>query len=1454
MKKPKIIFPLLLLLLVCSRICAQCPMNDPVMVINTGNTGNGSLRWAIDCVNTVPALHTIEFAIPGPLLKIIQPTSALPNISKTGALIDGTTQSVILDGSSTSGVDGLTLVGNNITVQSLYVRNFNGAAGDQGILISNGTGSVIQNNRLANNRVGIGSSSSALSFTISGNIIGLNGAGNSFPNTEAGISILGNPTSSEISNNEIAYNTGPGINTLAGNVHISNNNIYCNTGDGIQRTAAPAIPNITGASTQLVRGLAAAGRVIEVFVYSTAGCAATPVQGKTLVGTVTTPASGIWALMPAAGALVGGDRVTATSTQNANNTSEFSAPATVVDCAAFMASINQINVSCFGANNGSATALPNGAGFTYAWNTGPTTAAISGLAPGIYIVTVTETATGCTSVQTANITQPPALTLSVVSTNVSCANGNNGTATATANGGTPGYSFMWNDGQTMPVATDLIADNYTVTVTDVNGCTMVQGTTVLQPVIIDLSVISTNVSCANDNNGTATATANGGTPGYNFMWNNGQTMPVATGLIAGNYTVTVTDVNGCTMVQGTTVLQPAIIDLSVVSTNVSCFNGTNGTATATANGGTPGYSFMWNNGQTLPIAMDLMAGNYTVTVTDVNGCTMVQGTTVLQPAIIDLSVISTNVSCANGNNGTATATANGGTPGYSFMWNNGQTMPVATGLMAGNYTVTVTDVNGCTMVQGTTVLQPAALVLNINMTGETAVNANNGQATAVPNGGVAPFTYQWSNGATTAQITGLAPGMYDVTVIDQNGCIITGSTVITSFSCAGFQTTISHSDVSCFGDTNGSATVAPAGGLPPYIFAWSNGQTTAIATALMAGNYTVTITDQNNCTNVQGTTITQPTALSLAVNATDETTANASDGTATASTNGGTPPFVYGWNNMGTTAQITGLAPGLYTVTVIDQNGCTISGSVTINSFSCAGFQALISAMQISCFGGNNGMVTVTPSGGTPGYVFAWSDGQTAATATNLAAGNYTVTISDQGGCLTVQNVLLTQPPLLTVTINATDETVAGTNDGQATAAPEGGTANFSYLWSTGATTAQITGLPPGSYSVTVTDAQGCTTTGSATIAAGIDSSGCLVPPVYALAAPDQVCGNTTFKLRVTDPLANPLVRYVWIFPNGTTIVTDSLQLNVVATSSEFSGEYFVVRDSAGCRSIAVGGAEITVLTVDDLFAGKDTILCSAGLAVLKANPLTSGTGTWVSLGTATVDDPGKNPTVGRNLQPGQNTFVWQVALDNCPQAGTDTVTYFLESKPVARDDAYTLERAFDVVVMEVLLNDALGGLTDTLLVNISKPSVGQLELLEETRRFRYTVEEDFRGTVTFQYTVCSPGSLCKLPCDTATVTIEIRNLPTVPSGLVMEDNGPNGELTIRGADGFTRLEITITDRWGDLVFQEKNYTNDQPWLGDYQRTGKYLPGGAYYYYLRAYDGQAQVGNTMTGVIHLFNK
>ena len=173
---------------------------------------------------------------------------------------------------------------------------------------------------------------------------------------------------------------------------------------------------------------------------------------------------------------------------------------------------------------------------------------------------------------------------------------------------------------------------------------------------------------------------------------------------------------------------------------------------------------------------------------------------------------------------------------------------------------------------------------------------------------------------------------------------------------------------------------------------------------------------------------------------------------------------------------------------------------------------------------------------------------------------------------------------------------------------------------------------------------------------------------------------------------------------------------------------------------------------------------------------------------------------------------------------------------------------------MEVLLNDQLIGLPDTLVRQIGTPETGTLEYLAAEKRFRYTVDEDFRGTVKFHYAVCvETASPCGFECDTALVTIAVLNLPKVPEGLVVEDPGPNGELKIKGANGFEQLELHIFNRWGDLVYFSKAYSNDTPWRGDFN--GKNLPQGAYYYHLKAFEkDNKQVGDVQKGVIYLVER
>ncbi|MBK9335835.1 MAG: gliding motility-associated C-terminal domain-containing protein [Lewinellaceae bacterium] len=1211
-------------LFVPATLHAQCPTSgNTVQVINnSGNNVNGSLSWAIGCLNTVPSLTTVTFNIPGST--VIQPSS-MPNVGKTGALIDGNSQSgIIIDGASPAGAptNCFVLTAANCTVQGLTIRNFTSPSGGNAIQVI-GNNPTIQNNTLIANRIGVTTSTTVFSFNITNNTIGESGAGN----TVGGVSIQGSPSAGVISFNEIAHNGGAGISIIGGTVRIQENSLYCNTTSGIARPTPPALPVITQATTQQIRGTATANALVEVFIHSTAGCAGVPCQGRTLVGTATALASGIWTL-PVPGGVPAGSIVTATSTISGNNTSAFSTCANVVDCSAFVAGINQTNVTCPGGNNGTAMALPTGSTLTYSWSTGGNTQNISNLAAGTYTVTVTNNATGCTDSESATITQPGPLSLSFSNTNVSCFGGNNGTANASANGGTPGYNFVWSTGFTGPALNNLAAGTYTVTVSDANGCTTAQATTITQPPVLSVAISKLNATCFGGNNGTATATGNGGTPGYNFSWSNGAAGPVATNLVAGAYTVTVSDANGCTATQTTTITQPPPLGAGATATDVTCFGGANGTASATGSGGVTPYTIAWSNGATGPIATNLAAGTYTATVTDANACTAEASATVDSPPPLDVSVSATDETANNANDGTAAATPSGGTPGY---------------------------------------------------------------------------LYTWSNGGNSASISNLPPGAYTVTVRDANNCTAVATAVVNAFACAGFSAGVTDNHVTCNGLADGSATAGPGGGTSPYAYLWNTGATAQTISNLAPGNYTVTVTDASNCTTIGFAAISQPAALALNVSATDAGM-GLSNGTATAAPSGGTPGYLYAWSTGGATAQIGGLAPGVYTVVVHDANGCSITGAATVGS---------------------------SGSGGGP----------------------------------------------------------------------------------------------------------------------------CISLPAYALYVPAQVCGNDPFNLTVDDLYAAAAVQYRWILPTGDTLVSTVQSINLVATSTAFSGQYFVVRDSAGCRSVPVGGAPLTVLSLPPgaAFAGTDTVSCAAGVAVLRATPLVQGTGQWISPSGAKVDNPVLNPTSARDLKPGANVFVWQVGLGGCDQAAADTVVYFWETPPTAGDDMYTIERAQDVAVMEVLLNDALGGMQDTVVTQIGTPAAGTLEYLPETRRFRYTAEEGYRGTVQFRYVVCNPNSVCGFGCDTALVTIRVLNLPSVPEALVVDDPGPNGQLQIRGIGGFSRVEIGITDRWGDLVFEEKTYNNDNPWLGDFKRSGKALPGGAYYYFLNAYDGDQRVGGTQVGVIHLFD-
>lgn len=446
----------------------------------------------------------------------------------------------------------------------------------------------------------------------------------------------------------------------------------------------------------------------------------------------------------------------------------------------------------------------------------------------------------------------------------------------------------------------------------------------------------------------------------------------------------------------------------------------------------------------------------------------------------------TNISCFGQTNGAATVNATGGTGPYTYTWMPGSLSGASqTNLAAGSYTVTATDAASCTGTVTVTITQPASAVsASISSTTPATCGGSNGSATASGSGGTGSLSYSWSpSGGSTATASGLAAGSYTVTVTDANGCTATANTTITN-SGGPTVTISSQTNITCFGLTNGAATVNATGGTGPYTYTWMPGSLSgASQTGLAAGTYTVTAADASTCTGTVTVTITQPSsAVSVSITSTTPTNCGASNGAATASASGGTGTITYSWApSGGSSATANSLAAGTYTVTATDANGCTATATATIAN-SGGPTVSIASQININCFGGNNGSATASATGGTGTLTYSWSGGAgTSATATNLTAGTYTVTVTDGSGCSNTATVTITQPNAITPTVTTTPAT-CGLSDGTASVNATGGTGVLTPLWNTGSNNSNITGLAAGTYTVTVTDVNGCTGTATGTV------------------------------------------------------------------------------------------------------------------------------------------------------------------------------------------------------------------------------------------------------------------------------------------------------------------------------------------------------------------------------------
>lgn len=1177
---------------------------------------------------------------------------------------------------------------------------------------------------------------------------------------------------------------------------------------------------------------------------------------------------------------------------------------------------NIINPSCFNGTNGSAALAVSGGTtpYTYCLDQNgfctQNTANLVNLPNGAYVVRVTD-AVGCTAFDILNISEQSAVTLTLQgSTNATCNGSSTGTATVLAGGGTVSYTYLidgvLNTPSNNPTFTGLAPTTHTVTVRDSKGCSKTTTFTINEPAAISATATNIqNAACNGVNNGGFTLIANGGTPAYTYS---GSGNGVYSGLASGTYTVTITDANACSITKTATVGQPSAITATITNQiNERCSGGRNGSFVVSANGGSGGFVYAINpaDPRTSNQFSGLLAGTYTVTITDINGCTATRSTTVLQPATA-VSVTATTiqpVSCFGGNNGSVTLTATGGTGGtYEYALDNGNWQPnnpTFNQLAAGAHTVCARDVNGCSacvnfnIAQPTTVVTAAAsTVTNVKCFGD-----NTGGFTVTSAGGSGSgYTYSIDGGTPSTNnvfINQIADN-HQITVRDANNCSSATITVNLTQPSELKPKIDNVTDIACNSlAPSGAATLSAMGGTPPYTFTCTNcvpvqTNTTGVFSNLTGGTKSIEVRDANNCVKTLNPTIgaVSPMGLSL-VSQGNITCKGATDGKVTVLGAGGSSAYEYSLDNQTSFASnniFTGLTVGQHTIFVRNPSSptCTASLSITITEPTTALTLAAATVSDVKCAGGTNGSITVNTSGGTPTYFYSYNGNpeQTNNTINGLVAGTYTISVRDAGGCISLQSAQVGQPlPLTIATPGVANTKCFGGNDGNITLAAGGGTGAYSYsLNCTGITSSvgQFTALSQGTYSVCVKDVNNCTSSVSVTVnepaplvvsvtnvqnilCAGLGGTVALnvsggtpsftysigttayTNPLLAVPAGAQTIriqdGNACFtnvavNISQSDVLvANAGISRSEVCKGGTAIVTasgnggtgsysyfvqpitnlsDTLRGVPQTIQPSLTTDYIMtVRDAAGCYSKDTITLTVNQLPIPDIVGAR--AICAGQAANLNVSAAYTGGYAWST-----------------------GEFTRSVVIN---KTGIYTVEVTDDKGCIGRDTAAILVRSLPTVNAGTNLN-LYGGQPLTLNASSSAPNAC------------YT----WSAGVT-QTPACSATASGIVPIDQTTYTVTITDVFGCEStdevrvdingdlGCLAESEGitPNGDgkndvWFIPCIDFFNSNEVEIYNRWGQLIYSVKGYP--QNYDGTYE--GKALPDGTYYYVIKLYDDKAK--------------
>jgi len=723
------------------------------------------------------------------------------------------------------------------------------------------------------------------------------------------------------------------------------------------------------------------------------------------------------------------------------------------------------NPLCTGSSDGSIVVTASGGTLPYQYSidggtTWQSSDTFSGLAAGSYNVIVEDAANNQSNFSVVTLVDPPLLTYTATSTDPLCNGSSDGTITMTGNGGTGSLQYSVDAGisfQSSGTFTGLSASTYNIIVEDINGCQTAGSITLNDPIAISYSATSTNENCGSGD-GSLTLNASGGSGSFQYSIDGGtnfQSSGSFTGLTAGNYNVVIEDTFGCQTSGIETVGSSggAVIS-NITSVHPTCNGYNDGSISITASGNALPLTYSIDGGTTFQSSGSFsgLAGNtYNIVVLDANSCQITASVTLTDPPAITYTTTSVHPYCNGDLNGSISLIASGGTGSLQYSIDGGTTFQSSgafINLSAGTYSIVIEDANGCQSTGSVTLNDPPALSYTSSVINETCGNAN-GSITLTGTGGNGSLQYSIDGGVnfqSSGTFTGLTGFTYNIIIQDANGCQATGSETVNSEDSP-VITSINTTDPLCYGG-NGSIVIITSGGTGMLQYSIDGGNNFGASASFNtpSGNYSIVVEDANGCQVVGNTVLNDPQIISFTTTSTGEN-CGAMDATITINGSGGTGSLIYsinGGTNFQTTGSFTGLSSGSYNIVVQDDNGCQVTGTEIISSIGGSTISNIAST-DPSCYGDNDGIISITASGINTPLQYSVDGGttfQTSGTFSSISSGNYIIVVEDAIGCQTFDSIVVNDPPALTYISSSIDEN-CGAGDGALSFMPSGGSGSY---------------------------------------------------------------------------------------------------------------------------------------------------------------------------------------------------------------------------------------------------------------------------------------------------------------------------------------------------------------------------------------------------------------------------